>query len=152
MKNFFSTAVLLFAFVIVAQAKPVKTEIKSTPYADSSFIFIYRGGQFVGSLTNFAIWVDDHKLCKISNGKYFKVPVKAGTHIVSAKRGGVGVMKKETEVEIDAENGKSYYISCTMKSSITRVRLVMEEVVEKTGIKDITDMKVDNCQGNVEDQ
>jgi Protein of unknown function (DUF2846) len=152
MKNIFSTAVVTFAFIIMAQAKTVRTEINSIPYSDSAFIFIYRGGQFIGSLTNFAIWVDDHKLCKISNGKYFKVPVKPGTHIVSAKRGGVGVMKKETEVEVDAENGKSYYISCSMKSSITRARLVMEEVVEKTGIKDITNMKVDNCQGNIEDQ
>ena len=106
----------------------------------------------MGSLTNFTIWVDDQKLCKISNGKYFKVPVKPGTHIVSAKRGGVDVMKKETEVEVDVENGKSAYISCSMKSSITRVRLVMEEVVAKTGVKDITDMKVDNCQGNIGDQ
>jgi Protein of unknown function (DUF2846) len=78
----------------------------------------------MGSLTNFTIWVDDQKLCKISNGKYFKVPVKAGTHIVSAKRGGVGVMKKETEVEVDVENGKSAYISCSMKSSITRVWII----------------------------
>jgi hypothetical protein len=106
----------------------------------------------MGSLTNFTIWVDEKKLCKISNGKYFRVPVKPGTHTVSAKRGGVGIMKKETEVEVDVENGKSYYISCSMKSSITRARLVMEEVVEKTGIKDITNMKLDFCQGNIEDQ
>ncbi|MEP6950936.1 MAG: DUF2846 domain-containing protein [Ginsengibacter sp.] len=152
MKISITTALLAFAFIIMARGKIVRNEINPVTDADSSFIFIYRGGQFMGSLTNFTIWVDDHKLCKISNGKYFKVPVKPGTHIVSAKRGGVGVMKKETEVEVDVENGKSAYISCSMKSSITRVRLVMEEVVAKTGVKGITDMKVDNCQGNIEDQ
>lgn len=152
MKIFISAVLLAFAFITLAPGKTSKTQFKSVPDADSSFIFIYRGGQFMGSLTNFTIWVDDQKLCKISNGKYFKVPVKAGAHIVSAKRGGVGVMKKETEVEVDVENGKSAYISCSMKSSITRVRLVMEEVVAKTGVKDITDMKVDNCQGNIGDQ
>ena len=120
--------------------------------ADSSFIFIYRGGQFTGALTNFTIFVDDIKLCKISNGKYFKVPVKPGAHVVSAKRGGVGIMKKETEVDVDVESGQSSYISCSMKSSITRVRLEMQEVVPKTGVKDISNMKVDNCQGNIEDQ
>ena len=152
MKKYFSTFVFAFAVVSIAQAKTIKLDFKTAPDSDSSFIFIYRGGQFSGSLTNFAIWLDDTKLCKLSNGRYFKVPVKAGKHVISAKRGGVGIGKKETEVEVDAENGKSYYISCSMKSSITRVRLEMEEVVEKTGVRDISNMKVDNCQENVQDQ
>lgn len=152
MKKFFLTVVLAFAFVIITQAKTTRTQITSAPDADSSFIFIYRGGQFSGSLTNFIIYVDEQRLCKISNGKYFKVPVKPGTHVISAKRGGVGIGKKETEVEVDVENGKSYYVSCSMKTSITRARLEMQEVVEKTGVKDITNMKVDKCQGDIEDQ
>lgn len=151
MKKIFSTVALAFAFVIVAQAKPLSSGTPG-PTADSAFIFIYRGGSFSGSLTNFAIYVDDQKLCKLSNKRYFKIAVQPGKHIVSAHRGGVGIGKKETEVEVDAENGKSNYISCSMKSSVTRVRLEMEEVVEKTGIKDISDMKVDNCQANIEDQ
>ena len=35
--------------------------------ADSSFIYIYRVGQFSGALANFTIFVDGLKLCKISN-------------------------------------------------------------------------------------
>ena len=50
--------------------------------------------------------------------------------------------KKETEVQVDVENGKSYYVSCSMKTSITRARLEMQEVVEKTGIKDITKLRI----------
>ena len=152
MKKFFLTTVVTFAFIVIAEAKTTKSRITPTPNGDSSFIYIYRGGSFSGSLTNFAIYVDDQKLCKLSNKRYFKIAVKAGKHIISAHRGGVGIGKKETEVEVDTENGKSNYISCSMKSSITRVRLEMEEVVEKTGIKDISDMKVNNCQANVEDQ
>jgi hypothetical protein len=152
MKKLFLTVVLAFAFVIIVQAKTTRSRITPSPDTDSSFIFIYRGGSFSGSLTNFIIYVDDQQLCKLSNKRYFKVPVKPGKHIISAKRGGVGIGKKETEVEVDTENGKSNYISCSMKSSVTRVRLEMEEVVEKTGIKDISDMKVDNCQANVKDQ
>ena len=152
MKTFFTIVTVALAFATMSNVKAVRTSAGSMPNADSSFIYIYRGGQFVGSLTNFAIWVDDQKLCKISNGRYFKVPVKPGSHNISAKRGGIGIGKKETEVEVDVEAGKSYYISCSMKSSITRVRLVMEEVVAKTGIRDIENMKVDNCQGSIEDQ
>ncbi len=121
----------------------------SHPGQDSSYIYIFRGGQFSGAFTNFAIWVDETKLCKISNNKYLRVPVMPGTHIVSAKQGGIAIMKKETEVEVDVEAGKSYYVSCAMKSSITRVRLDMQEVLEKTGKKAIETMKVDNCQAAI---
>ncbi|HVZ97115.1 MAG TPA: DUF2846 domain-containing protein [Chitinophagaceae bacterium] len=148
MRKLISTIISMIAFVTVTQAK---ANLKS-PDSDSCYIYIYRTGEFGGALANFSIWVDDVKLCKLSNGRYFKVGVKPGTHTVSAKRGGVGIAKKETEVSVDCEAGKSNYVSCTMKSSFTRVRLNMEEVVEKTGLKEISDMKVDNCQAGVEDQ
>jgi len=148
MRKLLSTLVAIGAFIAVAQAK---TDFKS-PAEDSSYIYIYRTGQFSGALANFTIWVDDVKLCKLSNSRYFKIGVKPGTHVVSAKRSGVGIAKKETEVSVDCVAGKSNYVSCTMKSSVIRVRLNMEEVIEKTGMNEISSMKVDNCQGSVEDQ
>ena len=132
-------------------SKSTPAVIQSATAKDSSYIYIYRGGQFGGALTNFSIWVDNTKLCKLSNGRYFMIAVGPGTHAVSAKRGGVGIGKKETEVEIDVENGKSYYVSCSMKQSITRVRLEMQEVMPKTGARDIVKMKIDNCQAKAED-
>lgn len=119
--------------------------------SDSSYIYIYRGGQFSGALANFSIWVDDKKLCKISNGKYFKVAVSPGTHKIEAKVGGVGIMKKETSLEVDVVAGRSNYVSCNMKQSVTRVRLEMTEVVEKAGLKAIEGMSVDNCQAQIDD-
>src|SRR5437868_15413605 len=95
MKNFFAITTVALAFVAIAATKTVGAITRSIPEADSSFIYIYRGGQFAGSLTNFAIWVDDQKLCKISNGRYFSVPVKLGAHTISAKRGGVVIVIKE---------------------------------------------------------
>ena len=123
----------------------------TTPNADTSFLYIYRGGQFGGALTNFSIWVDDKKLCKISNGKYIKVPLSPGTHKVEAKIGGVGIMKKETSIEVDVVKGKSNFVACNMKQSITRARLEMTEVVEKNGQKDIDKMTLDNCQSRIDD-
>lgn len=137
------------AFIIFAGFENHKSVIPVQPITintDSSFIYIYRGGQFAGAFANFAIYVDNNKLCKLSNGKYFKVAVSKGVHEISAKRGGVGIGKKETVMEVDVENGKSYYVSCTMKQSITRVRLEMQEVMPKTGMRDISEMKIDHCQ------
>ncbi len=124
----------------------------SGPNTDTSFLYIYRGGQFGGALSNFSIWVDDEKICKISNGKYIKVALTPGTHKVEAKVGGVGIMKKETSIEVDVVKGKSNFVSCNMKQSITRVRLEMTEVVEKNGQKDIEKMTLDNCQSRIDDE
>jgi hypothetical protein len=152
MKKLLSTAIFSIAIAMATQATNMHIEYKIIPGADSCFIYIFRGGSFSGALTNFAIYVDNQKLCKLSNNRYFKIGVKPGKHTVSAHRGGIGIGKKETEVEVDCESGKSNFISCSMKSSITRVRLEMEEVVAKTGMKDIADMKLDKCQATVDEK
>lgn len=142
--------VAFFAGLTSVVAAESKTKLPGST-SDTSFIYIYRAGQFNGALANFSIWVDDKKLCKISNGKYFRIAVSPGTHKIEAKVGGVGIMKKETSVEVDVVEGKSNYIACNMKQSITRVRLEMTEVVEKTGKKDIEKMSVDNCQSQIDE-
>ncbi len=56
------------------------------------------------------------------------------------------MFKKETEVEIDAEAGGSYYVACNIEQSITRARLEMIEVTKSTGAKQMEKMTMDNCQ------
>lgn len=146
---FLSASCILLSLFALKQPASDAAPVASAD--DSSFIYIYRGGQFGGALTNFSIFLDEVKLCKLSNDRYFKIAVAPGTHTVSAKQGGVGVFKKETEVEVDVEKGKSYYVSCNMKQSITRVRLEMQEVMPKTGMRDIEKMQVDNCQAKIGD-
>ncbi len=148
MRKLFSTITIAIAFVSVVNAKANFR----TPDTDSCYIFIYRSGQFGGALENFYVWVDNVKLCKLSNGRYFKVGVQPGKHLISAKLSGVGIAKKQTEIPVECEAGKSTYISCTVKSSALRPRLSLEEVVENTGMSQISSMKVDDCQGTVEDQ
>jgi hypothetical protein len=115
-----------------------------------SYIYVYRGGQFGAALTNYALFIDGKKICKLSNGKYIKVPVTPGTHEVLAKKGGVDILKKETSLTVEVEAGKDNYISCTIKSSITRQRMEMVEVVKSNGEKAIADMQLDNCQEAIE--
>jgi hypothetical protein len=140
MKKYFILSFLLASsFVIFAN------EIKKPP-EDSSFIYIYRAGQFSGSLSNWAMFVDDKKICKLSNGKFIKVYVPPGKHKVSAKIGGADLFKKETELEVEAEPGGTYYIACNIKQSITRARLEMIEVTKSTGQKQMEKMTLDKCQ------
>lgn len=140
MKFLFTTAFSALSLISMAQSAGDR------PSADSSFIYIYRSGQFGGSLSNWTIYVDEQKTCKLSNNRFIRVFVKPGKHNVSAKMSGVGVFKKETEVDIDAEKGSSYYVACNIKSSITRARLEMLEVTKSTGVKQMENMTLDNCQ------
>lgn len=113
-------------------------------------VYIYRVGQFAGSGANWAIFADEVKICKLSNNKYIKHEVKPGKHVYTAKVGGVGLMKKETEIEINAEAGQSYYIACNIKTSITRARLEMLEVTKNSADKQMVKMTLDNCQEEIE--
>ena len=117
-----------------------------------SYIYIYRTGQWGAALTNYAVFLDGKKICKLSNGKYIKVPVSPGSHELQAKKGGVDILKKETALTVEVEAGKDNYVSCSIKSSITRQRMEMTEVVKSNGEKAIADMKQDNCQDDIEEK
>jgi hypothetical protein len=86
----------------------------------------------------------------LSNNKFIKHEVKPGKHVYTAKVGGVGILKKETEVEINAEPGQSYYIACNVKTSFTRARLELIEVTKSTGEKQMQKMTLDNCQEKID--
>ncbi len=141
------------SFIIIALVFSTLTSISQTQSvqpsrkAATSYLYIFRGGQFGAALANYAIFVDGKKICKLSNDKFFKIAVTPGNHEIEAKLGGASIMKKETSIVIVTEDGKDNYISCTVKRSITRTRLEMLEVMPTTGKKEISDMKEDNCQG-----
>jgi hypothetical protein len=144
MKKMIACAMLVGCF---AFTKLPTTEKKP----EDATIYIYRTGQFTGAGANWAMYVDGKKLCKLSNNKFFKVTVSQGKHVINSKVGGVGLFKKETEVELDAEAGKSYYVACNVKQSITRARLELIEVTKSTADKQMKKMTLDNCQESIDE-
>ena len=148
-------AIFLLAFVCIGLTSVKAAEKHQTfnaPPADSAVIYIYRVGQFMGAGANWAMFVDEDKLCKLSNNKFMRVVVKPGKHTISSRVGGVGLFKKETEVEIDAEAGGEYYVACNIKQSFTRARLEMIEVTKGTGKKQMEKMTLDNCQEKIDEK
>jgi hypothetical protein len=119
---------------------------------DTATIYIYRVGQFGAAANNWSIFADEQKICKLSNNKFIMHKVKPGKHMYTAKIGGVGLLKKETEIEIDAEAGKSYYIACNVKQSFTRTRLELVEVTKSSADKQMAKMTLDNCQEKVDEK
>lgn len=122
------------------------------PKAETATIYIYRTGSWSGAANNWAMFVDEKKICKLSNNRFIKVEVAPGKHRVSSKIGGLEVLKKETEVEIEAEAGKSYYVSCNVKQSLTRARLEMTEVTKSSADKQMEKMTLDKCQETAEEK
>ena len=147
--------IFLLAFVCIGLTSvkaAEKPQTFNTPPADSAVIYIYRVGQFMGAGANWAMFVDEEKLCKLSNNKFMRVVVKPGKHMISSRVGGVGLFKKETEVEIEAEAGGEYYVACNIKQSFTRARLEMIEVTKGTGKKQMEKMTLDNCQEKIDEK
>jgi hypothetical protein len=147
-KSFFVAAIAALATTLSSFTPEASNESKN---AENATIYIYRVGQFNGAAANWSIWADGQKICKISNNKFLKVELPAGKHEFNAKVGGVGILKKETNVEIDAEAGHSYYIACNIKQSITRARLELMEVTKSTADKQMAKMTVDNCQAKIDE-
>ena len=83
----------VFVFACFAFTTPPKNTKSST---EEATIYIYRTGQWVGSTANWSMFVDEKKICKLSNNKFIKVNVPKGKHTISSKQGGVSIMKKET--------------------------------------------------------
>lgn len=123
-----------------------------SPTNDTTYIYIYRTGQFSGAGANWAIFLDGEKKCKLSNNRFMRLAVAPGKHTISAKIGGASLFKKETEVEIEAEAGGNYYVACNIKQSITRARLEMIEVTKNSANKQMEGMVLDNCQGKIDDE
>jgi hypothetical protein len=143
---------IVFALLFLSSAMFISNSAYSRTDSDSTFIYVYRVGQFSGAGANWAVFLDDQKICKLSNNKYMKLAVAPGKHKISAKVGGVGLLKKETEIEVEAEAGGSYYVACNVKSSITRVRLEMIEVTKSSANKQMEKMSLDNCQETIDEK
>jgi hypothetical protein len=116
---------------------------------EGSYIIVFRGGQFASALSNYNIFIDGKKVCKLSNGKYLKYPVSPGKHEVEAKKAGVDIIKKQTFTSVISKRGENNYISCNIKTSLLREKLEMIEVVESSGSQYVSSLKEDNCQTEI---
>jgi len=140
----------LIAFLPIFIASFIYRPSAKAVSAENATVFIYRVGQFGAAANNWAVFADGQKICKLSNNKFIKHEVAPGKHVYTAKIGGPVLLKKETGVEIDAEAGKSYYIACNVKTSITRARLELLEVTKSSGEKQMAKMSLDNCQEKID--
>ena len=105
--------------------------------------------QFQGAASNWAIFDGKKKLCKLSNKKYMIYQREPGDTDFRAQVGGIQTWpKKVTGYEIPLEAGEVYFLKTNMKTSFTRSRVELSEVVQRTAIKELQKLSLDNCSIN----
>lgn len=148
---FLSSLFIGFNSQLWAQEGAPAPTVAATDGGGKAKLIIYRDKQFAGSALNFAIYINDVKLCKLSNNRYIEWEVDPGEVVVNAKRGGIEAFKKKTDIKLDAEAGATYYIRCDLQSSLMRTRMEMSEVTENTAKRDMEEMSADDCQDNLKE-
>jgi len=109
-------------------------------------VIIYRTPQFQGAANNWAIFESGEKLCKLSNRRYMIYQREPGDSDFRVQVGGVQTWpKKVTGYEIPLEAGEVYFLKTNMKVSVTRTRVELVEVVERTAKKELQELLQDNC-------
>lgn len=140
------TSLLLWALALCPLFSFIPANrVTDAPAEEMATVYIYRAGQFYGASINYVIEANGQKICRLSNNKYIEHKVAPGKYTYAAKRGGVEVFKRETDLAIDVKAGEKHYVRCDIKSSITRTRLEMAEVMPSTGERDLAKLKPDTC-------
>ncbi len=150
---FFSSLFIGFNTQLFAQEGEATPEVAATTDASTSGkakLIIYRDKQFAGSALNYAIYINNVKLCKLSNNRYIEWEIDPGEVVVNAKRGGMEAFKKKTEIKLDTEGGEIYYIRADIQASLMRTRLELSEVTKNTAKRDMAEMNPDDCVNNME--
>ncbi|MFL5811458.1 MAG: DUF2846 domain-containing protein [Flavisolibacter sp.] len=139
MKNLIAIAFVFFCFSF--SPAPGKN---STPVDDAT-IYIYQSGQ-VNAASKSVLYIDNRKMCQLSSSRYISLTVSKGKHTISSKEGTASAFKKELNIEIDAEAGKSYYIEYKIKPGATRAKLELQLVNKDIADKQMVGLTGSNCQ------
>ena len=72
-------SLLLALFCLGLLSSSFRSDSINPPaHADFATVYIYRGGQFMGSTLNYAIFANEEKICKLSNNRYIEYKAKPG--------------------------------------------------------------------------
>ena len=116
----------------------------------SAKVVIYRPDQEF-FLLNVAIFANGKKICKLSNTRYLIYTASLGKLNINAHRGGYEFMKKETQLTLEVEADKTYYVLCNVKKTyipnhhISYFEVEMFEVPETLAKIDLAKLKPDHC-------
>jgi hypothetical protein len=103
---------------------PSETQLRD----DIALLHIYRRGSMKGAMISYTLHLDDEAIFKVKNNAKTTVSISAaGTHTLWAKT------ESKTEIPIDIQPGKEYYIRCGIKFGFFVGKPKIEIVDNQTG-------------------
>lgn len=141
--------ILCLLFAMTAFTVNAQSEIPAAP-ADKALVIFIRPSEMMAALDNWKLLANEKEFCRISNNRYVTYLSAPGKISFAAIRGGVGIGKPKSPLELELEAGKTYYVHCDVKTNMLNVRILLEEVTLSTAKKFMEKAKPDNCEAEKE--
>jgi len=109
-----------------------------------SQVYFLRTTGFTGSLIGFSIFVDEIFKCKINNKKYSILDVSPGLHKFSVQMSGTRPKMEAVKIEINIEEGKTYYVQMVFQVGLLANTLYCQEVTENSAKSILPILSFDN--------
>lgn len=102
------TVVLIASFFSVGSSLRAQDDTKAASASPGTVTAIfYRYRAYVGSARRATINVDGKQICSLVNGRFYKVEIPAGTHLITGP-------DKRKGAEVVMEAGKTYYFHAVL--------------------------------------
>ena len=96
-----------------------------------SHICLYRESSFAGAANTVHVWDNGKKIAKIGPGGYVFWERKPGRFVLRVRDGGISGFKNFSDIVVEAEPNKTYYIHMKPTSSDNRLTMLDELEGEK---------------------
>jgi hypothetical protein len=100
-------------------------------------LYIYRHRRFEGAALKPSVYVDDHEIARIENGRYFVAKVEPGKHSIRAN-------DKASGVEINMKAGALYYIRVDMQTGFWKGHGRLTKILPEQGESEVKQTKSAN--------
>ena len=112
---------------------------------EAKVIFIRSTG-YNGSAAAFTTFIDDQLVCRLNNKRFSTHVVPPGRHSFSVQFAGKSSKSKAEHIELDAEEGKTYYIQLIFQPGAFVHNLYCQEVTKNSANLLLPKLKEDtNC-------
>lgn len=117
-----------------------------SPEPGKALIVFIRPAEMTAALDNWVLLADGEEFCRISNNRYVLYQAKPGKVSFAAKRGGIGIGKPVTGIDFDLKEGEIFYVQCQIKTNLVNVRILLNEITERTAKQYLEKAKPDKCE------